>query len=80
MASALKPEFITPAVAYLCSEHCCTTGDIISAGGRCYRKVQIVESRGVKIDSESEATPEMIATKFDSITLMKGARPFASAQ
>lgn len=80
LASVLKPEFITPAVAYLCSEQCSTTGDIISAGGGWYKKVQIVESRGIKIESESEATPEMVATKFDSITLMAGARPFASAQ
>lgn len=80
LASALKPEFIAPAVAYLCSEQCRTTGDIISAGGGWYRKVQMVEGRGVKIESESDATPEMIATNFASITLMEGARPFASAQ
>lgn len=80
LASVLKPELVTPAVTYLCSEQCSTTGDIISAGGGWYRKVQIVEGPGVKIQSESEATPEMIATNFDSITLMEGARPFASAQ
>ncbi len=80
LASALKPEFITPAVAYLCSEQCRTTGDIISAGGGWYRKVQMVEGRGVKIEFESQATPEMIATNFGAITLMEGARPFANAQ
>lgn len=79
-SSELKPEFISPAVTYLCSEQCRTTGDIISAGGGWYRRVQIVEGRGIKIESQSDASPEMIARNFDSISLMEGARPFASAQ
>ncbi len=77
LAATLKPGFITPAVAYLCSDQCRTTGDIISAAGGWYRKVQMVESLGVKIEDESQATPEMIAANFDSITYMNGARAFA---
>lgn len=80
LAAELKPGFITPAVAYLCSDQCRTTGDIISAAGGWYRKVQMVESRGVHVESESQATPEMIATSFGDITDMEGARSFGSAQ
>jgi len=79
LAPQLKAEFVTPLVAYLCSEQCVTTGDIISAAAGSYRKVQIVESRGIKL-SEAEATPEMIAMSYRSITYMDGARSFDNAQ
>ena len=35
----LKPEYVSQAVAYLCSETCTATGDIISAGAGFYAKM-----------------------------------------
>ena len=36
----LKPEFVSPMVAYLCSEQCQRTGDIWSAGGGTFARIE----------------------------------------
>ena len=74
----LKPELVAPLVAYLCSEQCRTTGDIICAGGGYYAKVQVVEGRGIRLSLEQEITPEMIAEKYSEISKMERAVGFKS--
>ena len=76
----LKPELVTPAVAYLCSEKCKTSGDIITAGGGYYAKVQVVEGPGIRFDPEEQVAPETIAEKYTEITNMEGAVPFKSTK
>jgi len=76
LASALKPEHVTPLVAYLCSEACQTSGDILCAGGGFFARAQIVESAGVRFDREERVTPEVIAEKYAAILNMAGAQPF----
>ena len=76
----LKPELVTPLVAYLCSEQCQTSGDIISAGGGYYARVQVVEGPGVRFAPEQEITPERIARQYAEITNMKGGVSFRSAK
>ena len=76
----LKPELVTSLVAYLCSEQCQTSGDVISAGGGYYAKVQIVEGLGIRFDPEEEVSPEKIAEKYIEITNMEGAVSFKSTQ
>ncbi len=80
MASRLKPELVTPVVAYLCSEQCEASGDIISAGAGSCCAVKIVESKGVRFGTEHELTPEMIAAQYCEITNMEGATSFPNAQ
>ncbi|MGH9907665.1 MAG: SDR family NAD(P)-dependent oxidoreductase [Pyrinomonadaceae bacterium] len=80
IASRLKPELVTPLVAYVCSEQCEASGDIISAGAGSYSAVKIVESKGVRFGAEEEITPEMIASKYRDITNMEGASSFNDAQ
>lgn len=76
---ALKPEFVSAVVGYLCSDQCTATGEIISAGGGYYAKVQLFESRGVRFKPTENVTPEMIADNFADITDMEGAVHFGSA-
>jgi NAD(P)-dependent dehydrogenase (short-subunit alcohol dehydrogenase family) len=76
----LKPELVTSLVAYLCSDQCQTSGDIISAGGGYYAKVQVVEGPGIRFDPEEEVVPERIAEKYAEISNMEGAVPFKSTQ
>jgi NAD(P)-dependent dehydrogenase (short-subunit alcohol dehydrogenase family) len=76
----LKPELVTPLVAYLCSEACHTSGDIISAGGGYYAKAQMVEGPGIRINPGEEITPERIAQSYDNITNMKGAISFRNTE
>ncbi|MCK4819261.1 hypothetical protein KA005_26050, partial [bacterium] len=74
----INPELVTPVVAYLCSEHCQASGDIISAGGGYYSMVQVVEGRGIRLSLEQEITPEMIAEKYSEISKMERAVGFKS--
>jgi NAD(P)-dependent dehydrogenase (short-subunit alcohol dehydrogenase family) len=76
----LKPELVTPLVAFLCSDKCQTSGDIISAGGGYFSKVQVVEGPGVRFDRGEEIAPETIAERYAEITNMEGAVPFKSVK
>jgi NAD(P)-dependent dehydrogenase (short-subunit alcohol dehydrogenase family) len=69
----LKPELITPAVLYLCSDDA-PTGTIVEAGAGYYAKVQIVESKGVKLGDN--VSVEDVAKNWDKISDMAGATPF----
>jgi NAD(P)-dependent dehydrogenase (short-subunit alcohol dehydrogenase family) len=80
MRRRLKPELVTPVVAYLCSEQCEASGDIISAGAGFYSAVKIVESNGVRFGNGEEVTSEMIAAEYRNITRMDGATSFNDAQ
>ena len=69
----LKPELVTPAVLYLCSEDA-PTGCIVEAGAGHYSKVAVVEARGVKLGEK--VTVEDIADNFSKICDMGGAQEF----
>jgi len=70
---ALKPELVTPAVVYLCSEEA-PDGIIIEAGAGYYSKVQIVEGKGARLGSN--ATVEDFAAAFAEIADMSEALPY----
>ena len=46
----LDPGFVSPVVAWLASEDCKLTGEVIRAGGGAYSRVQYRVSRGVSLD------------------------------
>ena len=69
---------MTPLVAYLCSEQCKFSGDIVTAGGGYYAKAQMVEGPGIRINPREKITPERIAQRYDHINNMKDAVSFRS--
>jgi len=75
----LKPELVTPAVAWLASEQCAESGLILSVGGGYIARVQIVEGAGVRFDPAAPLTPEAIAADWTNIADMRKAKPFGSA-
>jgi NAD(P)-dependent dehydrogenase (short-subunit alcohol dehydrogenase family) len=77
--AALKPKLVAALVAYLSSEDCSLSGEIISAGGGYYAKVHVVESKGVRFNPADPVTPELIAHRMSDITDMEGAVHFDSA-
>ena len=79
IASLLKPELVTPLVAFLCSDVCQSSGEIFCAGGGYFAKAQMVEGPGVRFDLNSIITPEMVAENIDEISAMNGAVAFKSA-
>ncbi len=72
----LLPEFVSPAVAYLCSEECQVSGDIITAGGGYVGRAAIVESKGAVLPGISI---EAVRDNFDKIRDMTGAEEFSNA-
>jgi hypothetical protein len=72
----LKPEYVSPMVAYLCSEECQVSGNIFTAGGGYYGRAAIVEGKGAILH---EASLEDIRDNFSKITDMSGAEEFTNA-
>jgi NAD(P)-dependent dehydrogenase (short-subunit alcohol dehydrogenase family) len=76
MAKYMRPEFVSPAVAWLCSEDCNATGEIIAATAGNYARVQYFFSEGVQFDPEEPVTIEMVADKIGKIRDMSNAKPY----
>jgi short chain dehydrogenase len=76
MAKYMRPEFVSPAVAWLCSEECNATGEIIAATAGNYARVQYFFAEGVQFDPEEPVTIEMVADKIDRIRDMSNAKPY----
>jgi NAD(P)-dependent dehydrogenase (short-subunit alcohol dehydrogenase family) len=75
----VKPEYVAPVVAWLCSEECNETAKMISAGGGYFSRAAVVEGPGVVFDSTKEITVEMIVEKLDQIMNLEDGREYASA-
>lgn len=73
MLDLLTPDSVSPAVLYLCGRDA-PTGEIITAGAGTFARAQILESEGLFLGAE--ATPEMIAEKWDSLSDMTTAKPY----
>ena len=75
----VKPEFVTPVVAWFCAEENTVSGDIIEAGSGYFSKVQSVEAKGTVLGGGDIPTPEEVQANYDKITDMSEAQPFNSA-
>jgi NAD(P)-dependent dehydrogenase (short-subunit alcohol dehydrogenase family) len=73
----LNPELVSPAVAYLCSEQCDVSGEIIAANAGGFSRVQYVQSDGVYFDPAKPVTVEMFAEAFPKIMDMTEPQPHA---
>ncbi|MFH1090903.1 MAG: SDR family oxidoreductase [Pseudomonadota bacterium] len=74
MFEQLKPEHVTPAVLYLCSEQCRDSGRYIKAMNGYYSRLAIVIGPGRHF--EKMPTPEEIMANWDKITDLEGAKFF----
>ncbi|MFP5306474.1 MAG: SDR family NAD(P)-dependent oxidoreductase [Gammaproteobacteria bacterium] len=68
MIEALKPEFVTPLVAWLCHEGCGETGGLFEVGAGYFSKLRWERSRGQTFGANRPVTPEQVAAKWDAIT------------
>ncbi len=75
LAKYMKPELVSPAVAYLCSEDCNVTGQIIAATAGGYARVHYFQTEGVQFDPDEPVTIEMVQEAFDQITDLSTASP-----
>ena len=75
MRKYMKPEHVSPAVAWMASEECNITGQIIAAAAGGFSVVQYFQSEGVQFDPENPVTLEMFAEAFPKISDMTNAAP-----
>jgi NAD(P)-dependent dehydrogenase (short-subunit alcohol dehydrogenase family) len=76
MVKFMRPEFVSPAVAWLCSEECNASGEIIAATAGNYARVQYFQSEGVQFDPDQPVTLEMFAEKVGVIRDLSKAKPY----
>lgn len=73
----LKPDFVSPLVAYLCSEECTETGKIFSVGGGYMARVALLEGEGVAF--QDVPSIEDVAEKWAEVTqLGDGSQEFTN--
>lgn len=75
----VKPEYVTPVVAWFCAEENTVSGDVVEAGAGYYSKVHIVEGKGVVLGGGEVPTPEQIQANYNAIADMSEAQPYNSA-
>ncbi|WP_439816816.1 SDR family oxidoreductase [Zavarzinia sp. CC-PAN008] len=69
----LKPELVTPAVVFLCSEDA-PTGEIIEAGAGHFARARIYKSTGLKLGDA--VTADDVASNWEKIADMKDSKEF----
>jgi len=76
MAQYMKPELVSPAVAWLCSEECDANGEIIAATAGGYARVQYFVTEGVQFDPLQPVTIEMVQGALGKIRDLSTAKPY----
>jgi NAD(P)-dependent dehydrogenase (short-subunit alcohol dehydrogenase family) len=76
IAKFMRPELVSPAVAWLCSEECDANGEIIAATAGNYARVQYFVSEGVQFDPDEPVTIDMVAEKIGKIRNLANAKPY----
>jgi NAD(P)-dependent dehydrogenase (short-subunit alcohol dehydrogenase family) len=69
----LKPEFVAPVVAYLCSEELTDTDEIFIVGGGKVQRTALFENEGTTF--ENPPTVDDIAAQWSQITDLSAAKP-----
>jgi NAD(P)-dependent dehydrogenase (short-subunit alcohol dehydrogenase family) len=72
LADALQPEFVTPLVAYLCSEACELTHEVFDIGGGRYARIFVALGSGWTAPKDAIPSPEDIAANLDQIRTTEG--------
>jgi NAD(P)-dependent dehydrogenase (short-subunit alcohol dehydrogenase family) len=72
----MKPELVSPAVAWLCSEECDQNGEIIAATAGGYARVQYFVTEGVQFDPAEPVTIEMVRDSIGTIRDLSTATPY----
>jgi hypothetical protein len=66
-----KPEFVSPAVAFLAHKSCQLTGEVLVSGGLQVLRLALIETTG--ITTSGTITPEDIAGNLDALIDTPGA-------
>ncbi|MEH6389477.1 MULTISPECIES: SDR family oxidoreductase [Pseudomonas] len=69
----LKPELVSPLVAFLCSEQCKETGSLFEVGGGWMGKVRWERSLGIGFNPDEGYSPEDVAANFEQLCSFENA-------
>ena len=78
-ASTMQPEFVSAMIAFLCSDECDLSGEIVECGMGYYSKVQISEGAGIFLGGGEVPTPDDIQDNWAAISDMSDAKPYRHA-
>src|SRR6185437_10342278 len=76
IAPWMKPELVSPMVAWLCSEDCDQNGEIMAAKAGGYARVQYFVTEGQQFDPAEPVTVEMIRDSMDKIRDLSNVKPY----
>jgi NAD(P)-dependent dehydrogenase (short-subunit alcohol dehydrogenase family) len=76
IAPWMKPELVSPIVAWMCSEECDQNGEIIAATAGGFARVQYFVSEGAQFDPAEPVTIEMVRDNLDRIRDLSTAQPY----
>ena len=71
----MKPEFVTPAVVYMCSEENKDSGMMIEAGAGNFNRAVMVKAPGIEHGTDSLPSAEWVEENWGQITSLEGATP-----
>lgn len=74
----LKPEFVAPMVAWMCSDECEVSGQLFSAGGGYFSRIAVIEGQGVMYDLDKEFTVDDVSANIGEIMNVEGGTEFES--
>jgi NAD(P)-dependent dehydrogenase (short-subunit alcohol dehydrogenase family) len=76
IAPWMKPELVSPVVAWMCSEDCDQNGEIIAATAGGFARVQYFATDGVQFDPAEPVTIEMVRDNLGKIRDLSTAKPY----
>jgi len=76
MVEKLKPDYVSPVVAYMCSEECTDSGVVFVAGAGYFSRAVMVEGPGITLDAQKGISIEDIRDRLADIKNLEGAQPF----
>src|SRR5262249_35481296 len=73
LTEALRPEYVSPLVAYLCHESSTETGGLFEVGGGYFAKLRWERAQGARFPLGGTITPEAVAKAWPDVTSWEGA-------
>jgi 3-hydroxyacyl-CoA dehydrogenase/3a,7a,12a-trihydroxy-5b-cholest-24-enoyl-CoA hydratase len=80
LSDILKPEHVSPLVAYLCHERCEETGGLFEVGGGFFAKLRWERAKGAHLPREHAIAPEAVAEAWPRIAGFEESTHPASVQ
>jgi len=79
MVEKLKPDYVSPIVAYMCSEECTDSGIVFVAGAGYFSRAVMVEGPGISLKATEGISIEDIRDRLEDIKNLEGAQPFTQS-